>query len=345
MATVLLSEIARRVSGELVGSGDVEIRGVSGIRTAEAGDLSFAGSEKYLEDARRTGASALLVGRDWTAELAIPVVKVDHPGQAFASIAASLSPSPSTYAPGIHPTAFVHPEATVGDGVHIGPGCVVQAGAVIGARTSLVALVYAGEGVVIGEDCLMHSHVALREHVRIGDRVTVHNGSVIGSDGFGFDADSAGVRTKQPQLGIVEVGNDVEIGACVTIDRARYGKTRIGNGVKIDNLVQIAHNVWIKDHAVIVSQVGISGSTIIGKGTILAGQAGVAGHLVVGDGVVATGRSGITKDIPSGQVVYDFPAISKREFAAKLVAMQQVPKLKQRIVELEKAVARLLPEA
>jgi UDP-3-O-[3-hydroxymyristoyl] glucosamine N-acyltransferase len=340
-----LQEIAERLGGSLVGDGSVEIHGVAGIRNASPGELSFVAAEKYIDDAINTQASALIVSAAWSESLALPLIKVKDPWIAFAEVAAWLSPPPVTYPPGIHPSAVVHATAVLGADVHIGPGCVIQADARVGARSVLAGLVYLGEGVEIGDDCLLHSHVAVRERVRVGDRVVIHNGSVIGSDGFGFDADTAGVRTKQPQLGRVDIGNDVEIGACVTIDRARYGRTRIGQGVKIDNLVQIAHNVWIKDHAVIVSQVGIAGSTIIGQGAILAGQSGVAGHLVVGDKVIATARSGITRDVPAGERVYDFPAVPKRDFVAKQLAIHQVPKLKQRIAALEAAVAKLSSSA
>lgn len=336
-----LQEIADRLGGALEGEGSVEILAVAGIRNAVSGDLSFVATEQYVDDALSTQASALIVSASWTRPLPLPLIRVKDPDLAFAEAAAWLSPPPVVYPPGIHPSAVVHPSAVLGDGVHVGPGCVIQADVRLGARTVLVGLVYVGEGAQIGEDGMLHSHVAVREQVRIGDRVVIHNGSVIGSDGFGFDADSTGVRTKQPQLGRVDIGHDVEIGASVTIDRARFGRTRIGNGVKIDNLVQIAHNVWIKDHAVIVSQVGIAGSTIVGRGAILAGQVGVAGHLIIGDKVIATARSGITKDIPDGEMVYDFPAIPKRDFVAKQAAIHQVPKLKKRIAALEAAVARL----
>jgi len=228
----------------------------------------------------------------------------------------------------------------LGKDVHIGPFCVVEPGARIGDRTVLVASNYVGAQVKLGADCLLYPQVTLREYCVLGDRVILHNGTVIGSDGFGYVQEGA-ARIKVPQTGIVEIGNDVELGANVTVDRARFGRTRIGCGVKVDNLVQIAHNVTIGDHSVIVSQVGISGSASIGQRTILAGQVGVAGHVTIGDDVVVGAQSGVPKDIPSKSFVLGSPAIPHDRFAKNHAMIMRMPLWREKVSALEARLAKL----
>lgn len=331
-----LSEIADAVGGRLEGDGAAQVGGVAGLREALSTDISFLANPKYAGYVESTQAAAVVVAESFDGLAPCPLIRCENPDAAFATIAEWFAVAPPDYCPGIHPSAVVDDTARIGEGVHIGPGCVVQPKAVIGDRTVLVGQVYVGHKAELGAYNLVYPHVTIREGCRTGARVIVHSSAVVGSDGFGYSVDDKGVRTKIPQVGIVEVGDDVEIGAAVAIDRARFGRTVIGNGVKIDNLVQIAHNVVIGDHAVIVSQVGISGSSVIGKHTILAGQAGVAGHLVVGDRVIAEGRSGITKDVPAGEVVYGFPAEPRMKAARTHAAIQRLPKLKQKISDLEK---------
>lgn len=251
-----VSEIAQRLGAEWVGDGSAVIRGVAGVRDAGPGEIAFVSQQRYAADAAVTRASALIVARDWAAPAPCPLIKVDKPERAFAEVARWFAGPEPAYPPGIHPSAVVSPDARLGEGVHIGPLAVIESGAEIGPRTIVGAQCFIGQGVRIGADCRLYPHVSIREYCVIGNRVWLHNGTVIGSDGFGYDVNPDGTRTKQPQIGIVVIGDDVEIGANVTVDRARFGKTRIGNGVKIDNLVQIAHNVVIGDHAVIVAQVG-----------------------------------------------------------------------------------------
>lgn len=336
-----LAAIAEHVGGVVDGDPSVAIRHVAGLREALEGDLSFLANPKYARLIDHTKASAVIVSGDFAGKAPCSLIRADNPDAAFAKAAMLyVTPAP-VFSPGVHPSAVVADNVVLGRDVSIGPLCVVESGAQIGDRTVLVAQCYVGHGACVGEDNLIYPNVTVREQVKTGARVIIHSSAVIGSDGFGYSVDKQGVRTKIPQLGIVEIGDDVEIGAATTIDRARFGRTVIGNGVKIDNLVQIAHNVVIGDHAVIVSQVGISGSTVIGKRAILAGQVGVAGHLVIGDGVVAEARAGITKDIPAGQMVYGFPA-APREQAARLHAhVQRLPKLKQKVAELEARLAKL----
>jgi UDP-3-O-[3-hydroxymyristoyl] glucosamine N-acyltransferase len=200
---------------------------------------------------------------------------------------------------------------------------------------------YVGHGAVLGDECKLYPHVSIREYCRLGSRVILHDGVVVGSDGFGYSVDQQGVRTKIPQTGIVEIGDDVEIGANSTIDRARYGRTRIGRGVKIDNLVQLGHNVTVGDHAVLVAQVGIAGSSQVGDHAVLAGQAGVGGHLVIGAGAVVGGKSGVTKDVPPGAFVVGFPADLRRKFVEARANLNRLPRLLQRIARLEKGLEQL----
>lgn len=335
MSSLTVTEIAARLGGELVGNASVIIRGVAGIRNAEADEIAFVSQSRYVSDAIDTKASALIVGLDWSKELPVPLIKVAKPEAAFSEVAVWFSPPQVQYLPGIHPTAIISPDAVIGLDVHIGPYCVIGRDVSIGARTILVGHNVIGDGVSIGDDGLLHPLVSVREHVKIGARVIVHNGAVIGSDGFGYHADAKGVRTKIAQIGIVELGDDVEIGANSTIDRARFGRTRIGNGVKMDNLVHVGHNAAIGDHTVLIAQVGIAGSSTLGHHVIAAGQVGIAGHLKIGDYAVISAQSGVTKDIPAKSLTMGFPAIPQKEFAVNHANLSRLPELKKRVSALE----------
>ena len=273
-----LSEVAEKTGGRLEGC-DLEIRGVAGISEAGAGDISFIANPRYAAEAAVTKASAVIVAESWSSACPASLIRIKNPDEAFAKVAALFYTPPPRPAAGIHPTALVAPDAELGKNVSIGAFCVIESGAKIGDGAVISPQCYIGRKVVLGENCWLYPQVSLREEVRVGKRTIVHNGTVIGSDGFGYSVDDQGIRTKIPQTGIVEIGDDVEIGANVTIDRARFGKTIVGHGVKIDNLVQIAHNVVVGDHTVIVSQAAIAGSTHIGRKVIIAGQVGIAGHL------------------------------------------------------------------
>ncbi|HMP77263.1 MAG TPA: UDP-3-O-(3-hydroxymyristoyl)glucosamine N-acyltransferase [Kiritimatiellia bacterium] len=341
MTPIPTSEIARRLGAQLDGAGDALIAAVAGVRDAGPGEIAFVSLARYAADAVSTKASALIVGLDWTAPAPCALIKVEKPERAFAEVARWFAPPDPAYPPGVHASAVVSPDAVLGEGVHIGPLAVIEAGAAIGARSIIGAQTYVGHGVRIGTDCRLFPQVSIREHCVLGDRVWIHNGAVIGSDGFGYDVDKQGVRTKQPQIGIVVIGDDVEIGANTTIDRARFGKTRIGRGVKIDNLVQIAHNVVIGDHAVLVSQVGIAGSTRVGAHAILAGQSGVAGHLDIGAGAIIGARTGVTRDVPPKAYMLGFPAAPQKEMARQFAALARLPELRERLLALQKRVEEL----
>jgi UDP-3-O-[3-hydroxymyristoyl] glucosamine N-acyltransferase len=336
-----LREIAEKIGGALDGDGNLEMSGVASIGEATPSEISFVANPKYAPSAAATSAGAVIVSNDWNAACSAPLIRVENPDEAFAKTAMLFYQPPAPPEPGIHSTAVVAEDVKLGEGVSIGPMSVVCSGAEIGDHTIISAQCYVGSRCSIGKDTLLHPQVSVRECCVLGDRVIVHNGTVVGSDGFGYSVDQQGVRTKIPQIGIVEVGNDAEIGANVTIDRARFGKTRIGNGVKIDNLVQIAHNVNIGDHSVIIAQVAIAGSTTLEDRVIMAGQSAVAGHLRIGAGAVVGAKAGVTKDVSPGEYVMGLPAMSAAKYKRRMVMSAMLPKFKERLVELEKKVAKL----
>ncbi len=333
--TMTVSEIADRLDGRGCGDGSRIISGVANLRDATTGDISFVGGAQYADEAANTKASAVIVDEHWDRPCAGVLIRVPDPEAAFEQVVAWFAPPPVEYAPGIHATAVIADDVQIGAAVHIGPYCVIEPGAIIGARTTIVAQCYIGHRVKIGDDCRIYARVGVREDVRIGKRVIIHTGAVIGSDGFGFTVNERGEGEKIPQRGTVVIEDDVEIGANTTIDRARFSATKIGRGVKIDNLVQIGHNVVIEEHVGIVSQVGISGSCRIGAGSMLYGQAGLAGHLEIGRGAVVGAQAGVTKDVPARTYVSGYPAAPHVK-AAKLQAhIARLPLLKRKVRELE----------
>ncbi|NLE66845.1 MAG: UDP-3-O-(3-hydroxymyristoyl)glucosamine N-acyltransferase [Lentisphaerae bacterium] len=339
-----VEEIAVRLGASFDGNPSAVVERVAGIRDAEAGEISFVANPKYAHAASETRATAVIVEPSWAHPCPASLIRAANPEQAFSRVAEWFAPPPVTFEPGIHPSAVVAPDAIIGSGSYIGPHVVIESGASIGARCVLVAGCYIGHGASAGDDCRFYPNVTIREHCRIGSRVILHNGVVIGSDGFGYAQEGA-ARRKIPQIGIVVIGDDVEIGANTTVDRARFGRTRIGNGVKIDNLVQIAHNVTIGDNAVIVAQVGIAGSSSIGARTILAGQVGVAGHLTICDDVIVGAQSGVSKDIENRGMYLGSPALPFDK-ATKLIAhMSRMSNLKERVAGLENRLAAIEAKA
>ena len=241
----------------------------------------------------------------------------------------------------MHPTAVVAESAQLGEGVSIGAHCTIEEGVVIGPYTVVSSNCHIGYKTVIGADCRFYPLVSIREFTEIGNQVVIHNGTVVGSDGFGYAVQKDGSRTKIPQIGKVVIEDDVEIGANSAIDRARFGKTRIGRGTKIDNLVQVAHNVVIGEHSVLCGQAGISGSTKIGARVILAGQAGLAGHLEVGDGAIVGAQAGVMKDIPPKDFVIGSPAMTHLHAKKMIAGTIALPKLRDRVRQLEDQLAKL----
>jgi UDP-3-O-[3-hydroxymyristoyl] glucosamine N-acyltransferase len=334
-----LKEIAELIEGEVIGNENVVITGVSGIKEAREGDITFIANPKYFPLINRTQASAIITSRE-IGTTPKPIIRTDNPSLAFVKIVSAFAPCEVKHPKGVHPTAIIGKDVSLGRDVAIGPYVVIEDNVSIGDKTIIYAGCFVGYHTLIGSDTLIYSNVSIRERTSIGSRVIIHSGTVIGSDGFGF-AMLDGAHQKIPQIGTVEIGDDVEIGANVTIDRARFDKTVIGQGTKIDNLVQIAHNVVIGDNSIIVAQVGISGSTTIGRNVTLAGQVGVVGHIEIGDNVVVMAQSGVSKSIPPQTTVWGYPA--KPEKAAKRVnaCVHNLPRLYNTVAELKKKIEEL----
>jgi len=334
-----LKEIAKFLDGEVVGNDEVVITGVCGIKEAAEGDITFVANPKYSPLIEKTRASAIITSRD-IKTAPKPIIRTENPSVAFAKMVSLIAPNEVKHPKGIHPSAILGKEVSLGRDVAIGPYAVIEDEVLIGDKTIIYAGCFIGRRTKIGNDSLIYPNVSILERVTIGNRVIIHSGTVVGSDGFGF-ATIKGLHHKIPQIGTVEIGDDVEIGANVTIDRARFDKTVIGRGTKIDNLVQIAHNVIIGESSIIVAQVGISGSTIIGKSVTLAGQAGLVGHIKVGDGAVAAAQAGVTKSIPPNTTVSGYPA--KPHDVAKRVnaCIQNLPRLYKTVAELKNKIEEL----
>jgi UDP-3-O-[3-hydroxymyristoyl] glucosamine N-acyltransferase len=336
---LILRELAEQLSCELLGNGAVEIQRMAGIEAAGPGDLTFVAQPKYVAKLATTRASAVIVSPG--VEARIPRLVSANPYLTYARAAALLHPVAAP-GPGIHPTASLDATAVLAEGVHVGAYAVLGAGVRIGARTVIHPHVVLYHGVTIGADCLLHSGVQVREGCRLGDRVVVQNGVVVGGDGFGFAKDEHGRYHKIPQVGIVVIEDDVEIGALSAIDRAAMAETRIGRGTKIDNLVQVGHSVKIGADSVIAGQVGIAGSTEIGNRVTLAGQVGIVGHIRISDDVIVTAQSGIPGDLARGSVVSGSPAIENRSWLRSIAAFARLPDLIRRVRELERRVERLV---
>jgi UDP-3-O-[3-hydroxymyristoyl] glucosamine N-acyltransferase len=336
MAAYVLKELARLVDGVVVGDGDIEITGIAGIKEAHEGDITFLANSKYESYLATTHASAVIAESE--RDSSKPIIKVPNPYLAFLKVMSLFSDGrPQTLQKGIHPTAIVMKGATIGEGASVGAYCFMGEGAAIGARTTLLPLVCILDGAKIGDDCLIYPHVTVRERCLIGNRVILHSGVVIGSDGFGYAKDG-GVNRKIPQIGIVQIEDDVEIGANAAIDRATTDVTLIKRGAKIDNLVQIAHNVVVGEDSILAAQVGVSGSTELGRNVVLAGQAGLVGHIHIGDNAMVGAQGGVTKSIPANTRVSGYPA-REHGSARKIYALiARLPELFRDFRQLAKRV-------
>ena len=341
MAFVLtLSELARLVDGDIIRGGvDLSCTGMAALDMAGPAEVSFLGNEKYHGQFLQTKAGVVLVGRGETggpAETAL--IAVDNPTLAFSVVVRHFSAASRKFDPGIHPRATVDVAAVLDPArVRVHPGAVIMAGAVVGEGTEIGPNSVIGECAVLGRDCHIMSNVTVRERCVLGDRCILQPGVVIGADGYGYELVD-GRHVKIEQVGIVEIGDDVEVGANTTIDRARFGKTLIGEGTKIDNLVQIGHNCVIGKHCLIISLTGISGSTRLGNYVTCAGQVGIAGHVTIGDHSVLTARTGVNADLAGGEVYCGRPAKPIREDMKLRVHVRRLPKLVERVEALEKAV-------
>ncbi len=333
---ISIVEIADSVNGEINGDSSLSICGVSSLKEAHEGYISFLGNKKYASQIKKTAASAILVGTDFNVADAAgrTVIVCENPNIAFAATIGLFAPPPVEYPPGIHESAVIANSAKIGESVYVGPCAVIEADTVIGDSTVIGAGCYIGQESTVGAGTLLYPNVTIRERCKIGNKVIIHPGTCIGSDGFGFEASTSGI-VKIPQVGIVQVDDDVEIGANCTIDRARFGKTWLKMGVKLDNQVHVAHNVTVGEFSMLIGQSGIAGSTKIGQGVIVAAKAGINGHITLGDGARVGGTSGVVRDVPPGATVIGTPAESQREFMARFILPKTVNKLKDKVKELE----------
>jgi UDP-3-O-[3-hydroxymyristoyl] glucosamine N-acyltransferase len=330
-----LSDVAAAVGGRLVGAGGTRLTGVAALPDAGPGDLSFVSEPRHGPAAAASGAGAFLVP-DESLAADRPCVVVRSPGAALAVWLASFRPAARPRA-GVARGAHVHRTARLGRGVSIAAGATVEAGARIGSRSVLAAGAYVGEKAQLGEDCVLGPNATVADRCVVGDRCVFHAGAVVGSDGFGYVPDGEAHR-KVPQVGIVRVEDDVEIGANSTVDRATLGATVIGRGTKIDNLVQVGHNVRIGEHSLLCGQAGIGGSSTLGRRVTLAGQVGISDHVTIGDGAVLTGQAGIARRgrVAAGAVLSGMPALPHREFLRRAALIGRLESALERLAALER---------
>jgi len=327
------AEIAKHLEGEVLGDTSAMLTGFAPADSAKPGDLTFAENEDFFERAEKSAATAIIADKRFASAKKI-LIRVANARVAFAKALTLFFPE-RTFAAGIHSTAVVAASAQIDATAHIGPHCVIGERVRIGARTVLQGGNFVGDDSKLGDDVNLFPNVTIYPRTEIGRRVRIHANAVIGSDGFGYVQDG-GIHRKVPQIGNVVIGDDVEIGAGVTIDRGALGSTVIGKGTKIDNLVQIAHNVEIGEHGIVVAQVGISGSTKLGNYVILAGQVGIAGHLKIGNQVIVAARAGVMNDIPDGEKWLGTPAQPDKEMKRQFIAIRHLPNLLKRVAELER---------
>ena len=334
------AEIANRVGGQVSGDGSVQLNAFALPEAAKAGDIVFAETDGYFARAEKSAASAILIDETLAATANTKVlIRAANPRVAFAKLLALFFP-PAKFEAGIHPTAIIAKSASVDPSAHIGPWCVISERVRIGARVVLQGGNHVATDSTIGQDSKLFPNVVVYPRSQIGSRVTVHSCTVIGSDGFGYVLDE-GTHRKIPQIGNVIIHDDVEIGANVTIDCGALGSTIIGKGTKIDNLVQLGHNVVLGEHCIVIAQAGVAGSTKIGSYTTLAGQSGIAGHLKIGSRVTVGAQSGVMTDIPDGGQWLGTPAAPGRETKRVWVGWQRLPELLQRVNALERELERL----
>lgn len=339
------SELAEKLGGRLEGH-DAEINACAGLEEARVGDVSFCKDPKHIKLVQSTRASAVLLPQDWTMGAPCPIIHVDDPNHACMAAAEMLAPPPPVRAPGVHPTAIVDATVQIGKDVHIGAYTIVEKGSVIGDGAVIEAQVFIGENCTVGDRTHIYPQVTLREGTKVGDDCILHCGVRLGGDGYGFNngrrEDGSVYIEKIPQLGIVEIANGVEIGSNTTIDRARIGRTYIGPMTKIDNLVQIGHNVKVKGYSGLIAQSGIAGSTEIGYGCLIWAQAGISGHIKIADGVQVGPQAGVPQSITEpGKYVLGTPAVTMKEMASRILAPRQIEKLHTQVKTLASEVTAL----
>jgi UDP-3-O-[3-hydroxymyristoyl] glucosamine N-acyltransferase len=331
-----LGEVASKLGAELHGDPEIEITGVKGLEEAGPTEITFVANPRYAALARTTQAAAVVVEPDFQ-QISAATLRIKNPYHAF-SQALKLFYQPPAYAPGIHPTAVVDPTASIGAHAHIGAYAVIGAGVSIGADAVILPHVVIYDGVTIGDRFFAHAHSVVREHCVLGDDVRLENGAIIGGDGFGFSRSEQGWE-KIPQSGPVQIGNRVDVQSNACVDRATVGATIIGDGTKIDNLVQVGHGCHIGENTLLCSQTGLAGSSTIGNNVILAGQVGIAGHCSVGDGVILTAQSAVSHDVPAGKMISGSPGFDNRLWLRAVTVFQKLPEMFRRLDRLEKKVA------
>ncbi len=338
------TQIAQLLDGEIVGNSDAEVSGLSKIEEGTSGTLSFLANPKYADYIYTTGATLVIVGEDFKAEKPIPetctLIKVKDAYASFAKLL-DLYNQLKHDKKGISKTAFVDDDAKIGDDVYVGPNAVVDSGAEIGANVKIYPQAYIGPNVKVGNNTIIHPGVRILSDCVIGSDCVIHAGVIIGGDGFGFAPNSENNYQKVAQIGNVIIEDHVEIGANTTIDRATLGSTIIRKGAKIDNLIQIAHNVEIGENTVIAAQTGIAGSTKIGKNCMIGGQVGIIGHITIADGTMIAAQSGIGASIKSRAILQGSPAFSIGEYKKSYIGFRKLPELMKQISTLEEEVAAL----
>ena len=335
-----LGELASRLGAELRGNPDLEVTGVRGIEEAGPTEITFVANPRYTALARTTRAAAVVVEPEFQ-EIDAATLRIKNPYHAFNRALAAFY-QPPAYLPGIHPTAVIDPTALIAPGAHIGAYVVIGPNVKLGTDATLLPHVVLYPCVQIGARFFAHAHSVVREHCILGDDVTLENGAIIGGDGFGFSKDDQGHWVKIPQSGPVKIGNRVDVQANATIDRATVGATEIGDGTKVDNLVQIGHGSRVGDNTLICAQTGLAGSSAIGNNVILAGQVGIAGHCTVGDGVILTAQSAVSHDVPPGKMISGSPGFDNRVWLRAVTLFQRLPELAKRLANLESRVEKAL---
>ena len=331
--TLTTAEIAKLLAGEVLGDATATLTGCAMADKAKPGDLTFAENEEFFAAAEKSAATAIVAGQTFSSTVK-PVIRVANPRLAFAKAVALFFPEPK-FAAGIHPSAVIAASAQVDPTAHIGPHCVIGERVKVGANVVLQSGISIGYDSTVGDETNLFPNVTIYPRTQIGKRVRLHAGVVLGADGFGYVFD-AGVHRKIPQIGNIVIGDDVEIGANTTVDRGALGTTAIGKGTKIDNLVQVGHNVEIGEHCILCAQVGIAGSAKLGNYTVLAGQVGIAGHLKIGNQVTIGSKSGVMHNISDGEKWLGIPAQPDKQAKRTMIAMQRLPDLFKKIAAWEK---------
>ena len=331
--TFTLRELAEQSGGELQGDAGLTITGAASLAEAAPDEITFYGNPRYLPAFRRTRAGAAFVPEDFEEQIVRAQIRVAQPAKAFEQVVIRCAPPPIVFPAEIHPTAVIAEGVSLGENVAIGPHAVLEPGVQIGDRVRIGANSYIGHETSIGAGSVIYPNVSIRERIRIGERVILHSGVVIGSDGFGFE-NIGGAQKKVPQIGIVQIDDDVEVGAGTTIDRARFGRTWIQEGTKIDNLVQIAHNVVVGKHAIICAQTGIAGSVRIGQRVVIGGQVGIIGHIEIDDDTMIGAQSGISKSLHGG-MWWSTPAVPLADAKQQAAWVRRLGKLYDRVKALE----------